>query len=273
MTTKTLRGLAMGTLGLSLAAGCDLGDRVTGQEMRQAMEEIVLTGDAQSLEDGVVELTTSFTIGDGVESIISEVRAFAESQVPCSTVDATDPGSVSIDFGLLEDACTYRGKTYAGVVTVAWEVGADEVVVTHDYEGLTNGRVTLDGEATVTWSRESRRVRTDLAFQGEAADIEVESDRTQTQIGGFGDGVRVVGTRDWTGPSGSWALDIDDVELRAVDPVPQAGTYTLTTPADKTLTLSFARVDEDTIEVSMAGGFRDRVFLVTAAGQISDGDD
>ncbi len=262
----------MGTLGLSLTAGCDFGDRVAGEQMRQAMEEIVLTGDAQGLEDGVVEITTSFTIGDGVDSIIAEVRAFAESQAPCSTVTSSDPGSLTIDFGTLEDACTYRGKTYAGVVTVSWEVGAEDVVVIHDYDGLTNGRVMLNGDATVTWGRAMRRVQTDVAFEGESANVEIESDRTQTLIGELGDGIRVAGTRDWTGPSGSWALGIDDVEIRAVDPVPQAGTYTLTTPDDKVLTLSFSRLDDDTIEVSMTGGFRDRVFLVTAAGQISDGD-
>jgi len=250
--------------------GCDLSGDATAAQMRQAMDEIVLTGEAQGLEDGIVEITTSFTLGDGLESILTEVRAFAESQVPCSSVESPEPGVLVIDFGTLEDACQYRGKTYAGVATVQWSLTDDAVIVQHTYEGITNGRVTLEGDATVTWQDRSRRVETDLSFEGEGGTLDVSSDRTQTLIGELGDGIRVVGTRDWTSARGSWALDIDDVEMRAVDPVPQAGAYTLTTPDDHVLGLAFERIDADTIEVSMTGGRRDHVFHVTSAGQISE---
>lgn len=265
------KNLGLG-IGLSLALGasaCDLGtDEATATEMRQAMDEVALTGEAQGLEDGLVEITTSFTIGAGVEAIVEEVRSFAESQAPCSTVESPEPGTLVIDFGVLGDSCAYRGKTYAGVATVTFEVTDDAVLVTHAYDGITNGRVTLDGDARVTWQDRSRRVETDLTFTGEHGTLEVESDRTQTPLGGLGDGIQVVGTRDWTSPRGSWALDIDDVQMRAVDPVPQAGSYSLTTPQEHVLGLSFERIDEDTIEVTMTGGRRDRVFQVTSIGDV-----
>lgn len=272
MTHRNTLGLGLG-LGLSLvlgAAGCDLGaDGATATEMREAMDEVALTGEAQGLEDGIVEITTSFTIGDGVEAIVEEVRAFAESQAPCSTVESPEPGTLVIDFGVLDDGCEYRGKTYAGVATVTFEVTDDAVLVDHAYAGITNGRVTLDGDARVTWQDRSRRVETDFTFTGENGTLEVNSDRTQTPLGGIGDGIEVVGTRDWTSARGTWALDIDDVQMRAADPVPQAGAYSLTTPQEHVLGLSFERIDEDTIEVTMTGGRRDRVFRVTSLGEVS----
>ena len=77
---------------------------------------------------------------------------------------------------------------------------------------------------------------------------------------------RVAGTRSWTGKRGTWDLDINGVEMRWIDPVPQAGSYELTTPADKTLTLSFDRVDVDTIEVTVANGRGSFAFDVTSVG-------
>ncbi len=268
MLDKTL-GLGLG-IALTAGAGCDLGGEATGAEVRQAMDEIALTGQAAGLENGIVEITTSFTIGDGVESILEEVRTFAESQVACSTIESPEPGKLVIDFGELGDLCQYRGKTYAGVVTVTWELSDDAVIVKHDYAGITNGLVTLDGLATVTWADASRRVQTDFTFENDRTSIDVESDRTQTLLGGLGDGIKVVGTRDWTSPRGTWSLDIDDVEMRAVDPVPQAGSYTLTTPQEHQLTLSFERLDENTIEVSITGGRDDVVFKVTSAGEVEE---
>ena len=62
------------------------------------------------------------------------------------------------------------------------------MVVTHDYQDLTNGRVTLNGEATVTWTDKSRHVQTMLTFVGPNATVDVDSDRTQSRIGGSAKG-------------------------------------------------------------------------------------
>jgi hypothetical protein len=58
------------------------------------------------------------------------------------------------------------------------------------------------------------------------------------------------------------------VDWRWRDPVPEAGSYTLTTPNDKQLVLSFERLDEDTILVSVDGARRDFEFRVTTQGEV-----
>jgi hypothetical protein len=246
---------------------CD-SERFTAEEFRAAVDEVVLTGDAVAVQDGIVEITTSFTLAQGLDAVVQEVVVFLESQAPCSTVDTSSPGTLVIDFGALEDQCTYRGNTYAGVVTVSFEVEPGKVVVTHDYAQLTNGRVTLDGGAVVTWADASRHVVTDFSVSGSDRSVEIDSDRTQTLVGALGDGIRVNGERNWHGSRGSWHLDIDGVEMRGRDPVPQDGTYTLTNPDGKEMSLAFDRVDDDTIAVMIAGGRRERTFHVTSAAEV-----
>lgn len=245
-------------------------ERATNAEFRAAMDEVVMTGEVATLQDGIVEITTSFTLADGAEAVAEEVRAFIESQVPCTEVTVPEPRSLSIDFGTLEDNCTYRGRTYAGVVNVSFEIDGDSVVVTHAYDGVTNGEATMDGTAVVTWTDASRNVQTDFDFSTSRGMIAVNSDRTQTLVGGVGDGIQVDGSRNWTGPSGDWDLDINSVQMRGADPVPQSGSYVLTNPNDKEFTLSFDRVDEDTIQVSIAGPRREFKFNVTSSGDVDD---
>lgn len=50
--------------------------------------------------------------------------------------------------------------------------------------------------------------------------------------------------------------------------MPESGSYTLTTPNDKQLVLSFERLDEDTIVVSVDGARRDFEFRVTTQGEV-----
>ena len=85
---------------------------------------------------------------------------------------------------------------------------------------------------------------------------------------GLAGGVEIDGWRDWQGTRGEWHLDIDEVEVRGQDPVPQSGQYALTTPENKLVTLAFERLDEDTITVTLTSARRERVFEVTAAGDV-----
>lgn len=255
----------------ALVPACDfMGDNVSNSEMRMAVDDVVATGQANSLEDGVVEITTSFTIGDGLLQVAQTVRSFVESQIPCSTVTSPSENTLVIDFGALEDECSFNGRTFAGTVTVSFEPSADSVVVHHTYEGITDGHATLDGTAEVTWTSTSRHIVTDFTFTGPRGEFSATSDRTQTRIGAIGEGITVAGERDWQGPNGELHLDIEDVELRAQDPVPQDGTYVLTLPSEKQLSMSFDRIDADTIEITVEGGRRDRVFRVTSAGDVQE---
>ena len=270
MTHERLRPVSL-LLACALAPACDFAaGNVTNTEMRMAVDDVVATGQANSLEDGVVEITTSFTIGAGLLQVAQTVRSFVESQIPCSTVSSPDDNTLVIDFGALEDQCTFNGRTFAGTVTVSFEPGDDSVVIHHTYDGITDGRATLDGTADVTWTTDSRHIVTDFSFTNARGSFTARSDRTQTRIGAIGEGITVDGDRDWHGPNGDWHLEIEGVEIRAADPVPQDGSYQLTLPSGKELTMSFDRIDADTIEIHVEGGRRDRVFRVTEAGDVQE---
>jgi hypothetical protein len=83
-------------------------------------------------------------------------------------------------------------------------------------------------------------------------------------------GIRVDGDRSREGQRGRWDLAAAGVELRWIDPVPQAGSYVLATPSAKVLTMAFERVDEDTIQVSVTGGKQPFTFNVSKFGAITE---
>ena len=82
----------LGLVGLiSLSSSC-FGNRLTAAEIRDAVIGVQLMGEARQAVDDVVEISTSFALGDAAEAIVDAVRAFAESQAPCSTVTpSVDP--------------------------------------------------------------------------------------------------------------------------------------------------------------------------------------
>jgi len=269
VSTPSALGLA---LGLALTGGCF--DRTASNlEMRAAVGEIVAQGQAQAVENEITEITTSFTIGGGVAEVAQEIQAFAETQAPCSTVTGAD-NTLTIDFGVLDDACTYRGHTYAGIVTIEISLDGAATIIDHTYADFTNGNITMNGDKKVTYSEQSRRVVTDYEFETEDGElITTSSDRLQTLLdesAGILGGIEINGDRSWTGESGDWELNIDGVELRWIDPVPQSGVYSLVTPRDKTITMSFERVDDDTIAVIVDGGRNTKTYHVTTAGMIEE---
>lgn len=275
MTHRTAPSLSLLLVAALAPAGCDLAGGASFTEMRMAVDESVATGEASGLEDGLVEITTDFSIGEGLVDVAGRIRALVESQIPCSTVEATDADTLVIDFGTLDDSCTYNGRTYAGIVTLHYEVQGETVVVEHSYDGITNGRVTLDGDATVTWSRGpdggvQRHIVSAFDHRGKRGDFHSEADRTQT-FRDPGSGVFTVeGTRLWQGPRGDthaqWEATID-VDFA----VPIDGSAVIDTPSGHELTLGFEQIDEDTVEVTVTGGRRgDRVFRVTSSGAVEE---
>ena len=150
----------------------------------------------------------------------------------------------------------------------------NEVIVDHVWTKLSNGVVELDGTAHVTWNFDdkTRHVVHDVKWTQLASGRtgEGSGDRTQTPLaGGISEGIQIDGSRTWTGQRGTWDLGIDGVQVRWSDPVPQAGTYALSTPYDKSVSMSFARVDDDTIKVTVAGPQREFSFTVSKAGTIA----
>jgi len=250
--------------------GCDQ-EELTRAEAQEALDEVTLSTQAQALTYDSIDISTQFTIGGAVENAAQEIRDFMMSQASCNTV-TVESGTVTIDYGTLNDDCLYKGRTYAGVHTITVvKTDMAELQVNHTWTDFTNGIVTVSGTATVTWAGTelTRQVEHELNWQrtGDAGtSFTGRGDRTQRLLDtqqGISAGIQIDGSRDWTTSRGQWTLNIDGIQVRPQDAVPQSGTYTLTNPDGKTLTLSFSRVDDTTIEVQVAGTRRDFTFNVT----------
>lgn len=270
---NVLRSVSLWSLAIVTAlagVGCAA---LTREEAAAAVEESALEAEASALTSGTIEITTDFTIGMAVEAAADEIRAFVSSQLPCARV-TLEGATLTVEYGALSGSCTYRGQTYSGTheVTVMRNQ-MEEVIVEHVWTDLSNGRVSVTGGATVTWSfaDRTRHVRHELTWTrlSDGRTGTGSGDRTQEALPeGIDVGFRVSGTRAWDGASGHWGLTIDDVQMRWVDPCPQAGRYTLDTPFGKTLTLSFERLDEGRIQVTAASGARSYDIVVRSSGAV-----
>ena len=255
---------------------CETEEALTAGEALKALEEVALSSQALNVASGSGEISTNFTIGQAVEAAAEELQEFIESQLPCAAI-TLDGATLNIEYGAypLQD-CTYNGQTYSGVhrITIA-SASAGNLVVEHEWEELANQTVSVTGSATVTWSTAegSRNVVHELTWTRLADGWETVGggDRTQAGLNGeITSGLTVDGTRYWTSERGAWDLDINNIELRWIDPVPESGFYELDTPFDKSATLSFSRVDEDTIAVTLASGEKEYSFNVSKSGAISE---
>jgi hypothetical protein len=260
-------------LAAAVFAGCRF-DPLTSDEAQGALEESSIDSQAAALTSASIEVSTDFTIGQAAERAAEQVRDFVRSQLPCADL-TLENATLRIEYGALPGACTYRGHEFAGVHTIHVERNLEhDVVVTHAWEDFNNGRLSVSGEATVTWSTDepSRHVVHELTWT-RLSDGRMgvgSGDRTQRPLpGGLAEGFEVDGSRAWQGERGRWDLDIDQIEMRWTDPVPQAGAWVLQTPFDKTITLEFERIDEDTIAVTASGGDRNIELLVNRLGRIS----
>jgi hypothetical protein len=265
-------------LSIAISAGCGAGDALTWEEARVAVEQAAISGEGEAMVSEVIEISTDFTLGEAAQAAAAELAAWLESQIACSQV-AVDGATITIDFGTLDDACVYNGHTYAGVAAVTIDSAAEGAVqVTHEWTQLTNGTITLDGGAIVTWTGEEdglgRHVEHDLTWtRDDGTLVAATGDRQQVLLQyeeGLGFGLRIDGHRDWTYDDQQWQLDIDGVEMWGLDPVPHEGTYSLTNPDGKEVSLTFVRLDDDTIEVTLSGLRRDFVFNVSRAGDVEE---
>lgn len=264
------------TLCLALATACTLPeDELSWEEAGLALDETVESGRGEAFVAEPIELGTSFTIGAALEEAAEELRAWLESQLPCAEL-SLEGHTVIMDLGGLDDLCTYRGSSYGGMIKLTVEATeADELRVRHEWVGLTDGALSLDGEADVNWTQAdtlTRHVVHQMAWvDEEGRSIDATGDREQWLLDpelGIEGGLGIRGVRDWVSETGSWHLDIEDVLLELDDPVPYDGTYIVTNPDGKQLVMHFERLDEDTIEVSIEGGRLPIVFEVNSFGGI-----
>ncbi len=244
---------------LAAVTGCTTSDEMTGLEALQALQEVGSSDRGERAVAEPIEVSTDVTIGDAIESAAQTIADFWESQADCTTV--TVEGNVAtIDYGGLDDPCEFNGRTYAGVNTVAVEsTAAGALEVAHTWSGFTDGEVTVDGGALVTWSGEdlTRTVATDHTWTDEASGevVEVWGEHVQGKLS----------------DSGQWLLDMSDLELRMVDPAPQAGSLTVTNPDGKDLSVTYERYDEDTIQATLSGlRGGDVVYHISLYGQYEE---
>ncbi len=250
------------------ATGCA---GLTREEAAEAAAEAALSSEATSLTSNSIEIATDFTIGGAVEDAAAEIRTFVASQLPCARI-TLEGNRLTIEYGATPGICVYRGQTFMGTHSVTvMRNQMEDVVVMHEWDELRNERVSVSGSATVTWSfaDRTRHVTHELVWTrlSDGRSGTGRGDRTQSALPeGIATGFAVDGTRSWTGESGTWTLTIDDVQMRWIDPVPQAGRYTLDTPFGKTVTMSFERVDETRIRVVITNGARSYRFVVSRIG-------
>lgn len=262
---------------LSLATACGGGDQLSPAEAREAMVETVNSGRGEAATNEVIEVSTDFTLGAAAADAAEELRAWWASQAPCAEI-SRDGSTIVVDFGDLSDLCTYNGHAYGGLASLSVaRADSDDVEVDHAWEGFTNGVVTLDGTAEVTWAggdNPSRRVVHDLSWTWQDALVEATGDRVMTLVdpsAGLSAGIEIDGVREWTSDAGSWSLDITGVQVRPQDPIPQSGIYTLLTAAGKIMMVSFERLDDDTIQATVSGvRGGDLVFEVSSLGVVTE---
>jgi hypothetical protein len=260
---------------LALTACPKKNDELTLGEARSALEEASAASTAENLTAASVDISTSFTLGAAVEQAAEEIRTFVQSQLPCADISLSG-NTLTVEYGVNPGSCIYRGHQFSGShsITVTRNDGG-QVIVDHEWTDFSNGVVEVDGTAHVTWDfdAESRRVEHEMNWTHLASGRtgQGSGDRTQTLLaGGLAEGIRIDGSRSWKGQRGQWDLGIDGVEWRWADPVPQAGTYSLSTPFDKTVSMSFSRVDADTIQVTVSGPKKSFSFTVSKLGAVSE---
>ena len=252
---------------VTLLAAC--GEALTRAEAEEALLEIELSSQASALTSSSIEISTNFTIGAAAEAAAAEIQTFVESQLPCAAFTLSG-ATLTIEYGANPGNCTYQGQTYSGTHAITVMATAETgVEIRHVWTDFQNDEIAVDGTATVTWSggngtgitrhvvHETTWTRLEDGRTGSGS-----GDRTQ-HSSDLSVGFSVDGNRSWTGEGGSWNLAITDVTMRWVDAVPESGSYTLTTPANKMLALSFSRIDSNTINVEIASGNRSFDFDVT----------
>ena len=262
-------------LALTLAAAaCDA--PMTGAEALEALDETLRSGSGTAATEDAIVVSTEFTLGAAVADAAAELAAFWQSQAPCADVTVSGP-VVTVAYGAAGGSCTWNGKTYSGVTEVTLtRTDIGDLQVDHRYLAFSDGQVTVDGTATVNWdgSALTRDVTTAHTWTdnttGETGDV--TGAHAMGTLGGegfFADGITLDGDRQWISAAGDWDLTFDGVEARWIDPAPQAGTFAVTNPAGKSLTIAFSRLDDTTIQAVLTGARREWVFEIGALGQVA----
>lgn len=278
MLTRSALALVTVVVGSS-AAGCNLprkGDAddrtpITQQQASQALEATSEANEAGDLLNASTEISTHFTLGQAAERAAAELRTFVASQLPCAEI-TTEGVTLTVVYGAKPGLCTYRGQTFSGSHSMRLvrfdERGAE---VAHTWTKFSNGKVVLDGTATVTWTESDTTFRAVEDYQwkrlADGRSFTAVADQTVGGLDGdWSKGVTWEGEKQWEGDRGKLSLVIEGVQARWIDPVPQSGTMTVSGLPEGAASLGFRRVDDDTIRVTVEGGGKRYAVDVTRLG-------
>src|SRR5688500_6558491 len=129
---------------LVLAGGCFDTGEMGLVEALDALDQVNRSGRGDQATSEVIEVSTDFTIGGALEDAAAIIADFWESQAPCTTVTWSG-ATTTVDYGTLDDACAFEGRTYAGVNTITVQSTTQgEREVPHDWDTFTEGFVTVD---------------------------------------------------------------------------------------------------------------------------------
>lgn len=257
-------------LSVVLLAGCDL-DFLDSQETQAALDESIADSEGLALTAASIELGAVFTLGQTAEQSALQLHELMASQLGCAGLSLVE-STVSVQYG----TCNFEPNVFGGTHTVHIEEdGPDQMRLTHTWDQLSNGRVEINGTAEVTWSAgdDMRRVVDSYSWvrlkDGRSGDG--GGDRQQGPLPGHSvfDGLRADGTRTWDGTTGHWELEMDEIRIRWVDPVPYTGLWLLKTPSNRHVSFEFARIDPENIGVDVSSGKLDLELNVDKLGFVS----
>jgi hypothetical protein len=238
-----------------------------------ALQESALTAQVDALVADAADQNSRFDIGQGFDNAAQQLAEQLAQELPCAAV--TRSGStLNIVYDAVRADCTWHGRKLAGRHSVRVMRNADnEVSVHHELDDFRDEKLSLTGTADVKWSRTSgsRRVEHALTFvvlSGSDEGLTGDSEGDSTQLT-LEDGVRINGLRKWrSAERGTYVLEMQAIEQRFADSVPQQGAYELTLPTKDALTFAFGRIDTDNIRVTVQGAQQDLSFVVRADGTI-----
>ena len=152
-TRRRFVALATAAALVAAAGGCTPADELTAEEAKAALEQAAYATQIGALQADFGEISTNFTLGQGVEQAAQNLRDFWKSQAPCATV-TLEALAVTVQWGSKGAGCLWRGKTWTGTTaTTLQSVGTGQVTLQHDWVAFGDGIWSVSGTDTVTWQR------------------------------------------------------------------------------------------------------------------------
>lgn len=264
--------MTVGEIGEALKASRD------ADEAANLISQSVEASTKGDVDGAIARVQTEYTMGERVRAAAQAWRDVLAEELKCAEVNVGE-GTVEITYGVRTkgengEPCAHRFEGQHNI-KVERVPDAGQVEVSHEWVNLSNQKVTASGNAKVTWDlfQLSRHIDHDLTWSRNGAEAEgtwrATGERTQTLLeASLFKGIKIDGTRTWSHSEreGAWELDIDRVEVEWGLPAPRSGTYTLTAPNDKFVSMGFEQVDDSTVRVTLETGKRKFQVDITLLG-------